>query len=49
MSQATFYRSQTAKGFGGMEALFDANRKKLNLKNRTDEATEMAIVTYAME
>ena len=33
-SRDTFYRYQKAVAEGGVEALFDANRKKPNLKNR---------------
>ena len=29
--------------------LFDANRRKPNLKNRTDEATENSVIAYAIE
>ncbi len=49
MSRDTFYRYQSAMESGGVEALFDANRKKPNLKNRTDEAIEAAVVAYATE
>ena len=49
MSRDTFYRYQSAMESGGVEALFDANRKKTNLKNRTDEAIEAAVVAYATE
>lgn len=33
----------------GGEALFDTNRKKPNLKNRVDEATESAVTAFAVE
>lgn len=34
---------------GGVDALIDANRKKPNLKNRVDEATETAVMAFALE
>lgn len=48
-SRDTFYRYQKAKDEGGVEALFDASRKKPNLKNRVDEATEQAVVDFAYD
>ena len=42
-SRDTFYRYKAAKEEGGVEALFDANRRKPNLKNRAEEAIEHAI------
>ena len=38
----TLYRYQTARDAGGVEALFEVSRKKPNLKNRMEEATELA-------
>ena len=49
LSRDTFYRYQTAVEDGGIEALFDQSRRKPNLKNRVDEATERAVVEYAIE
>ena len=49
LSRDTFYRYQTAKAEGGIEALFDANRRKPNPKNRVEDATEAAVVAYATE
>lgn len=49
LSRDTFYRYQNAKEEGGVEALFDANRKKPNPKNRVEEATEAAVIAYATE
>lgn len=49
LSRDTFYRYQNAVAEGGVEALFDANRRKPNLKNRTDDATESAVIAYATE
>ena len=47
-SRDTFYRYQTARDAGGIEALFDANRRKPNLKNRVEEETERAVVEFAV-
>lgn len=49
LSRDTFYCYQTAKAEGGIEALFDANRRKPNPKNRVEDATEAAVVAYATE
>lgn len=46
-SRDTFYRYQTAQDAGGVEALFAVSRKKPNLKNRVDEATEQAVIEFA--
>src|SRR6516225_8680657 len=48
-SRDTFYRYQSAVEAGGVDALIDANRKKPNLKNRVEEATESAVVNFALE
>ena len=48
-SRDTFYRYQSAMQAGGVDALIDANRKKPNLKNRVDEATESAVMAFALE
>lgn len=40
VARDTFYRYQEAVENGGIEALFDRNRSKPNLKNRVDEQTE---------
>lgn len=49
LSRDTFYRYQHAMAEGGLEALFDANRRKPNPKNRVAEATETAVIAYATE
>lgn len=49
LSRDTFYRYQSAVEEGGVEALFDQNRRKPNLKNRVDEATESAVIQYAID
>ena len=48
-SRDTFYRYKAAVEDGGVEALFDANRRKPNRKNRVEETTESAVVAYAVE
>ncbi len=48
-SRDTFYRYKSAVEEGGVESLFDKSRRQPNLKNRTDDATEKAIVDYAIE
>lgn len=48
-SRDTFYRYQSAMEDGGVEALIDANRRKPNPKNRVEEATELAIASFALE
>lgn len=48
-SRDTFYRYKSAVDEGGVESLFDKSRRQPNLKNRTDEATETAVLAYAIE
>lgn len=48
-SRETFYRYQQAVDEGGVEALFEKTRRKPNLKNRVDEATEQAVLEFALE
>jgi len=49
LSRDTFYRDQNAVAAGGVEALFEASRKKPNPKNRVEEATEAAVIADATE
>lgn len=49
LSRDTFYRYQAAHAEGGVEALFEANRRRPNLKNRVEESTEAAVIAYATE
>jgi transposase len=49
ISRDTFYRYEKAKEEGGIDALFEESRRKPNLKNRVDEATEAAVKAYAIE
>ena len=44
LSRDTFYRYKSAVEEGGVEALFDQNRRKPNLKNRIDQHIEEAVV-----
>ena len=48
-SRDTFYRYQAARDEGGVDALFEVNRRKPNLKNRVEEATETAVTAFAMD
>lgn len=48
-SRDTFYRYKSAVEEGGVESLFDKSRRQPNIKNRTDEATEKAVLDYAIE
>ena len=49
VSRDTFYRYQAAREAGCIEALFDVNRRKPNLKNHVDEVTEEAVVRFATD
>ena len=49
LSRDTFYRYKSAAEEGGVEALFDRNRRNPNLKNRIDPVIEAAVVEYAIE
>lgn len=49
LSRDTFYRYKTAVEDGGVEALFEKTRRKPNPKNRVDEATEAAVLQYAID
>lgn len=48
-SRDTFYRYKELVEEGGIENLIEKNRKKPNLKNRVDEATEEAVLEFAFE
>jgi hypothetical protein len=49
ISRDTFYRYKEASEEGGVEALLNQNRRVPNVKNRVDEAIELAVVDYAIE
>jgi transposase InsO family protein len=49
LSRDTFYRYKSALDNGGVEALVDKSRRKPNLKNRTDEASEAAVLAFALD
>lgn len=49
VSRDTFYRYQELAEEGGIDALINQSRRVPNLKNRADEATERAVVDYAVE
>lgn len=48
VSRDTFYRYRELADDGGVDALINRSRRAPNLKNRTDEATEQAVVDYAV-
>ena len=49
LSRDTFYRYKSAVDEGGVESLFNQNRRKPNIKNRVDQHIEQAVVDYAIE
>lgn len=49
VSRDTFYRYQELVEEGGVDALINKSRRTPNPKNRVDEATEKAVVEYAVE
>lgn len=48
VSRDTFYRYQDLVEHGGLDALIDEDRRAPNIKNRVDEATERAVIDYAI-
>lgn len=48
VSRDTFYRYRELADEGGVDALINRSRRVPNLKNHTDEATEQAVVDYAV-
>jgi len=49
VSRDTFYRYQELVETGGIDSLIDKTRRKANVKNRVDEATEQAVIASAIE
>ena len=49
VSRDTFYRYQELVETGGIDSLIDKSRRKANVKNRVDEATEQAVIASAIE
>ena len=49
LSRDTFYRYKEAVDTGGIQSLFDSNRRQPNLKNRVDKAIEAAVVQFAID
>lgn len=49
LSRETFYRYKRAVEEGGVSALVDKTRRKPNLVNRVDDATENSVVEHAIE
>lgn len=48
LSRETFYRYKRAVDEGGVESLMDKTRRKPNLLNRVDDATEQAVLEHAI-
>ena len=49
VSRDTFYRYQTARDEGGVEALLEKSRRKPNPKNRVEPQIEQAVLEFSME
>lgn len=49
VSRDTFYRYRELADEGGVDVLINRSRRAPNLKNRIDDATERAVVDYAVE
>ena len=49
VSRDTFYRYQELVETNDLEVLLNQDRRVPNLKNRVDDATEQAVVAYAIE
>ena len=49
LSRDTFYRYKTVADEGGVEALFDRNRRSSNIKNRVDPIIESVVLAYALD
>ncbi|WP_419596294.1 IS481 family transposase, partial [Thiolapillus sp.] len=49
LSRDTFYRYKAAVEEGGVDALFEANRRKPNHKNRVEPEIEQAVKEYALD
>lgn len=47
-SRDTLYRYQATRDAGSVEALLEVSRRKPSLKNRVEEAIEIAITTFAI-
>jgi transposase InsO family protein len=48
-SRDTFYRYKSAVEDGGVESLFDKSRRQPNVRNRVDEVTEVAVLSFAVD
>ena len=49
LSRDTFYRYKSAVEEGGVEGLLEKDRRRANLRNRTDERTEGAVLSHVIE
>ena len=47
-SKDTFYRYQIVRDAEGFETLLGVSRRKPKLKNRVEETTEAAVITFAI-
>jgi hypothetical protein len=48
VSRDTFYRYQELAQDGNLDALINRSRRTPNIKNRVDDATENAVIDYAI-
>ena len=49
VSRDTFYRYQTARDEGGVDALLEKSRRQPNPKNRVEPQIEQAVLDFSME
>ncbi len=49
VSRDTFYRYQELVKSGDIDALINKSRRVPNLKNRVDDATEQAVIDFAIQ
>lgn len=49
VSRDTFYRYRKLADEGGVDSLINRSLRAPNLKNRTDDATEHAVINYAVD
>lgn len=49
VSRDTFYRYQSARDEGGVDALLDKSKRKPNPKNRVEPAIESAVLKFALD
>ena len=49
MSRDTFYRYQELVETDGLDGLINRNRRAPNLRNRVDDSTKQAVISYAVD